>query len=64
VDVSVVGFDNIPESSHSVPALTTVATLPVEVGARAAGLLLKRIMKPAGPAERILLPPHLIVRET
>jgi LacI family transcriptional regulator len=64
VDLSVIGFDNIPESSHSVPALTTVATLPAEVGARAAGLLLRRIMNPTGPAERILLPLHLIVRET
>jgi LacI family transcriptional regulator len=64
MDLSVVGFDDIPESSHSVPALTTVATHPVEVGARAAVLLLRRIMTPAGPAERILIPPHLIVRAT
>jgi LacI family transcriptional regulator len=64
VDLSVVGFDDIPESSHSVPALTTVATQPVEVGARAAILLLRRIMAPGGPAERILVPPHLILRET
>jgi LacI family transcriptional regulator len=63
-DVSVVGFDNIPESSHSVPALTTVATLPFEVGVYAATLLLRRIMTPAGPAERILVQPRLIVRET
>ena len=64
VDMSVIGFDNIAESLHSVPALTTVATLPVEIGARAATLLLRRIMTPAGPAERILVPPHLIVRNT
>jgi LacI family transcriptional regulator len=63
-DVGLVGFDNIPESSHSVPTLTTVATLPADVGAHAATLLLRRIMKPAGPTERILIPPHLIVRET
>jgi LacI family transcriptional regulator len=64
VDMSVIGFDNIPESSHSVPTLTTVATRPAEVGAHAATLLLRRIMKPAGPRERILIPPHLIVRKT
>ena len=62
--MSVIGFDDIPESAHSVPALTTVATLPFENGARAATLLLRRIMTPTGPAERILVPPHLIVRET
>lgn len=63
-EVGVIGFDNIPELSHSVPTLTTVATLPAEVGAHAATLLLRRIMKPAGPTERILISPHLIVRET
>jgi LacI family transcriptional regulator len=63
-DVSVIGFDDIPESAHSVPALTTVATQPVEIGALAATLLLRRIMTPAGPTERILVPPHLIVRHT
>jgi LacI family transcriptional regulator len=64
VDVSVVGFDDIPESSYSVPALTTVATRPMAVGAHAATLLLKRIATPAGPPERILVPPYLIVRGT
>jgi LacI family transcriptional regulator len=64
VNLGVVGFDNIPEASHSVPTLTTVATMPAEVGAHAATLLLRRIAKPKGPAERILIPPHLIVRDT
>jgi LacI family transcriptional regulator len=63
-DLSVIGFDNIPEAAHSVPALTTVATLPGQIGALAASLLLRRIMKPSGPAERILVPPRLIVRHT
>ncbi len=35
-DLSVIGFDDIPESSHAVPALSTVATLPIEVGMHAA----------------------------
>jgi LacI family transcriptional regulator len=64
IDVSVIGFDDIPESAHSVPALTTVATLPGEIGALAATLLLRRIMTPAGATERILVPPRLVVRET
>jgi LacI family transcriptional regulator len=63
-DLSVIGFDNIPEAAHSVPALTTVATLPGQIGALAASLLLRRIMKPSGPTERILVPPRLIVRHT
>jgi LacI family transcriptional regulator len=63
-DMSVIGFDDIPEAAHSVPALTTVATLPREIGALAATLLLRRIMTPAGATERILVPPHLVVRQT
>ena len=63
-DIAVVGFDNIAEAATSVPTLTTVATRPAEVGAEAAGLLLRRIAARDGAAERIILPPRLIVRET
>lgn len=62
--VSVIGFDDIPEASQRVPALSTVATLPNEVGSRAADLLLRRIASPRAPPERLLVQPHLIVRET
>jgi LacI family transcriptional regulator len=63
-DLSVIGFDDIPEAAHSVPALSTVATRPGKIGALAATLLLRRIMTPAGPTERILVPAHLVVRDT
>jgi LacI family transcriptional regulator len=63
-DLSVIGFDDIPEAASSVPALTTVATLPVEVGIQAARLLLRRIAMPDGAPERILIAPRLILRET
>ena len=63
-DIAVIGFDNIAEAATSTPALSTVATRPGEVGAEAAGLLLRRIADPDGPPERIILPPRLIVRDT
>ena len=63
-ELSVIGFDDIPDAQHSAPALTTVATQPAEIGARAATLLLRRILSPAGVPERILVPPRLIIRDT
>jgi LacI family transcriptional regulator len=42
-DVSITGFDNIPESSLSDPALTTVSQPGREMGQAAAQLLLHQI---------------------
>jgi LacI family transcriptional regulator len=63
-DVSVIGFDDIPEAANSVPALSTVGTEATQVGIKAADLLLRRIAAPDGASERILVSPRLIVRET
>ncbi len=63
-DIAVIGFDNIAETASSVPALSTVATRPAEVGEEAARLLLRRIADRDGPPERIILPPRLVARET
>jgi LacI family transcriptional regulator len=63
-DIAVIGFDNIAEAACSVPALSTVATRPAEVGTEAASLLLRRISDRDGPPERIILPPRLVVRDT
>lgn len=42
-DVSVVGYDDIPEAAHFLPPLTTVRTDFGEIGTRAVRLLLDRI---------------------
>ena len=63
-EVAVIGFDNIAEAATGMPALSTIATRPAEVGAEAADLLLRRIANRDGPPERIVLPPRLVVRET
>jgi DNA-binding LacI/PurR family transcriptional regulator len=42
-DVSVVGFDDSPESAHFLPALTTVRQDFVEIGRRAVALLLAEL---------------------
>ena len=49
-DVSVVGYDDIPEAAHLLPPLTTVRTDFAEIGTRSLRLLLSRIDGPAsGP---------------
>jgi LacI family transcriptional regulator len=64
VDLAVVGFDDLVEASLSRPPLTTVATMPNQIGQDAARLLLRRIANPHGPPERVILPTRLVVRES
>jgi DNA-binding LacI/PurR family transcriptional regulator len=60
-DVSVVGFDNIPESEHYIPSLTTMRQDFAEVGRRYVADLLRRISgRP--PQPRPPIQPELIVR--
>jgi DNA-binding LacI/PurR family transcriptional regulator len=60
-DVSVVGFDDIPESAYLMPPLTTVRQDFDELGTRALELLLRMVdRQPAYPRARV--PPSLVVR--
>jgi DNA-binding LacI/PurR family transcriptional regulator len=61
-DVSVVGFDDIPESAHSLPPLTTVHQDFEEVGRRAVSDLVARLegRDPDPPAPTVT--PTLVVR--
>ena len=62
-DVSIVGFDDVPESSFFLPSLTTVRLDFTEVGRRCVERLLEMIrgvqLSPAAP-----LPPQLVVRSS
>ena len=60
-DVSVVGFDDIPESAHSLPPLTTVHQDFEEVGRRAVAVLVHRLDGGEAPP-RELIEPSLTVR--
>ena len=62
--VSVVGFDDIPEASVSMPPLTTIATEPRARGRQAAERILARMHNPDAPIERRTAPVHLVVRES
>jgi LacI family transcriptional regulator len=61
-DFAVTGFDDIPEASVSMPALTTVATDPRARGRQAAQCLLARIDDVSIPAARTITPVRLVVR--
>jgi DNA-binding LacI/PurR family transcriptional regulator len=64
--VSIVGFDNIAIAAYTVPPLTTVSQSGVEMGRRAASLLLDMIESRdgSGPPRDVVLEPTLIVRDS
>ncbi|OQM70087.1 transcriptional regulator LacI family [Bifidobacterium longum subsp. infantis] len=49
-DVQVVGFDNVPEAKHSVPALTTIDPHIDDYAKHAVDMLIDRIEGYSGPA--------------
>jgi DNA-binding LacI/PurR family transcriptional regulator len=63
-DVSVVGFDDVPDASYYMPPLTTVRQDFGEVGRQALNALLERMSgaDPAGPRVRVAT--ELIVRQS
>ena len=63
-DVSVVGFDDIEIARHYIPPLTTIRQPRMELGAKAATMLVERIgaQKSAAHAEPVVLPVELTVR--
>ncbi|MFF5574828.1 LacI family DNA-binding transcriptional regulator [Streptomyces luteogriseus] len=62
-DVSVVGYDDIPEAAHFLPPLTTVRTDFAEIGTRSLRLLLDRIDGPGRhPRADTLVPVDLVTR--
>jgi DNA-binding LacI/PurR family transcriptional regulator len=61
-DLSVVGFDNIPEAPFFTPPLTTVRQDFDEMGARGLACLLEAIEGGQPAASRSRVRPQLIVR--
>lgn len=61
-DLSIVGFDNVPESALSSPPLTTVEQPIREMGRRAIDLLIRLIRGEPAEATHITLATNLLVR--
>ncbi len=63
-EVSVVGFDDVPEAAFFIPPLTTVRQAFGDVARAALGLLLGQMRAEAETPEHIVVPPRLVVRES
>ncbi len=64
-DLSVIGFDDIPEASYRSPALTTIRQPLREMGRLAARMLIDHLDgKEDEPLTRIELPTSLVIRST
>lgn len=63
-DISVLGFDDIPQASLVRPALTTVQQPLEKMGRVAAQMLLDLLQNPEKKIERIELPTKLVIRES
>ena len=61
-EVSVVGFDDVPEAPYFTPPLTTVRQDFIEVGSRSLRLLVKTIETGSRVTSGSLVVPELIVR--
>ena len=62
--IAIIGFDDIALASFISPRLTTVAQPKHEMGAIAVELLVERIKEKNKPSTKVILPVHLVVRES
>lgn len=63
-DLSVIGFDNIPESALVEPALTTIDQSIQDMGYEATRMLMRIIEDPTADPRHMTLPTELIVRRS
>ena len=62
-DISLVGFDDVPESAYFTPPLTTVRQDFAEAGRRCLRLLVG-LIETGEPAENVMVAPELVVRSS
>lgn len=63
-DISIVGFDDIPQASLTYPKLTTVRQPLTQIGRLAVRLLLEKIEDPEKETRRVTLSTELIIRDS
>ena len=63
-EVSIVGFDDIPDAAVATPALTTLAVSPHHLGRKLGRILLDRIADPDAPPTVVEVNATLVIRET
>lgn len=63
-DISVMGFDDIPQATMTSPAISTVRQPSYQMGQQACNLLIEQIENPSTIPHKIILNTDLIVRES
>jgi LacI family transcriptional regulator len=63
-DLSLIGFDDVPQASSVYPRLTTIHNPLCEMGQTAVRMLLDQIQNPALEPEHVQLPTKLVTRES
>lgn len=63
-DISIIGFDDVPQAAFQTPSLTTIRQPLHEMGKLAAELLLERLRSSEVVPQEVAVKPRLIVRET
>jgi LacI family transcriptional regulator len=63
-DISILGFDDIPQASIVYPKLTTIRQPLDQMGRVAAKMLLEHIENPERSLRRVTLSTHLIIRDS
>ena len=63
-DISILGFDDIPNAQVTWPKLTTVRQPLAQMGRVAARLLLDQIDQPGRPVRRVTLSTELVIRDS
>ena len=63
-DLSIISFDDFPWSISLNPPLTAIAQPTKEIGAKAANLLLDRLVDNTKPPQTLILESNLVVRES
>lgn len=61
-EISLLGFDDVPEAALVFPGMASVSTEPWLVGENAAKLLLRRIAQPDAPIETFIAPTNIVER--
>jgi LacI family transcriptional regulator, galactose operon repressor len=63
-DIALVGFDDIPLASQTMPPLTTIRQQILQIGALASQMLLNLLDNPASPPVQKILPTELVIRQS
>lgn len=63
-DLSVIGYDDVPIASYTIPPLTTVAQPIVEMGRKCVDLLLERLNQDETANKTAVLATHLVLRQS